>query len=915
MGEETDWREQVLFTIGPRICDDVFRYEALKQCLDKVTAHDSQDPNEVLNQVKLLLKTIPFFYDDVLFLIKRGLRIIPNDTPNPYLVEKPSGQSQDILNLNIDISSLIEPFSSTIALVNQDDEDDIDLYSLVKTRRKLWEEAFHRRNSLLITEHRSKCRRRSFSFFNSSKSKPVQISNKNGLKKQSATSSSSSSPREDVLREEALEITLQSTMSFPISRVDRIPRHITNIPSSHVHIQDDDEPLLNYIPLVRDVSQFDVLRQVVSLSDEYPLFSCEAGEELVQELTFEIVSHFGPTDFVLTVLAKEFQLPNRLIKSACKTRALRNVPLNTNKDSYLKVRTASEQEDLLINYRYFFCSQCKLFMCRCHELNRPPKYERLFPPQPAEPQQPINGTHFPVERPLVVNGHSLKTNGIDVKVNEEEDVSTDQLEREMISRQSNGIPNNEVPLDQTEAILVEHCHRVFPNNPSHAEVLFKCLTGKGDLEFVEESQRRAQRDLTDAEVRSRTMPSVKDGPQQDHHRIVLPRKLRFPCSHPGPCIAPECTCAAAKRYCESDCGCNSLTCCNMFQGCSCRPSSSSSSSNGVVGSCCSFGKDCRCRYYGKECVEGRCPCASSIACANMNITQAKPAPKLVVGVSEVHFNGVGLYAGEDIQRGTFIAEYVGEVLTSEEANARGYIYDNIVNISFLFQLCAGRDVDAVRRGNQTKWINCAPNRRILDEETASSSSSSSARSLSDSFESDIELEVDDEEEEGEEYVQKKSGDVEIVGSSFGSHSVMNSASKSRHSALRTRKMRKQWRSGGTPIIKRPAKRIWKEGEQKKKRRKRRRKGTTRTIGGGKGGGSKTSLIGKQATPPLMMQKSIDMLLKERRDIAKRGLPIHANVLSRIIFVNGEPRISFFAKRFIRKGEELCFDYGKFIKLF
>ena len=40
---------------------------------------------------------------------------------------------------------------------------------------------------------------------------------------------------------------------------------------------------------------------------------------------------------------------------------------------------------------------------------------------------------------------------------------------------------------------------------------------------------------------------------------------------------------------------------------------------------------------------------------------------------------------ENIKRGTFIVEYVGEVITNEEAERRGKVYDS-VGMTYLFDL-------------------------------------------------------------------------------------------------------------------------------------------------------------------------------------------------------------------------------------
>ena len=65
--------------------------------------------------------------------------------------------------------------------------------------------------------------------------------------------------------------------------------------------------------------------------------------------------------------------------------------------------------------------------------------------------------------------------------------------------------------------------------------------------------------------------------------------------------------------------------------------------------------------------------------------------------------GLGLYADEPIRKGRFVIEYVGRVLTSDEADRRGGKY--------LFEVSSRTTLDGTPRWNTARYINhsCKPN--------------------------------------------------------------------------------------------------------------------------------------------------------------------------------------------------------------
>ncbi|KAG6574656.1 Histone-lysine N-methyltransferase E(z) [Phytophthora cinnamomi] len=88
-------------------------------------------------------------------------------------------------------------------------------------------------------------------------------------------------------------------------------------------------------------------------------------------------------------------------------------------------------------------------------------------------------------------------------------------------------------------------------------------------------------------------------------------------------------------------------------------------------------------------------------CGNVNIMRGQMR-KIGVAASETH--GWGAYALEDAKKGDFMYEYTGSLLSQDEAERRGNVYDK-TTISFLFDLNEDSVVDATRKGNKSKFAN------------------------------------------------------------------------------------------------------------------------------------------------------------------------------------------------------------------
>ena len=80
-------------------------------------------------------------------------------------------------------------------------------------------------------------------------------------------------------------------------------------------------------------------------------------------------------------------------------------------------------------------------------------------------------------------------------------------------------------------------------------------------------------------------------------------------------------------------------------------------------------------------------------------------PRLFVARSKIH--GLGLFAGEDIEWGRRIIEYVGQPLSLKEVKRRQKFYDSI-GFTCLIQFSDGRGIDGISGSNEARFINHSP---------------------------------------------------------------------------------------------------------------------------------------------------------------------------------------------------------------
>uniref|UniRef100_A0A8C5C9A0 [histone H3]-lysine(27) N-trimethyltransferase n=1 Tax=Gadus morhua TaxID=8049 RepID=A0A8C5C9A0_GADMO len=345
-----------------------------------------------------------------------------------------------------------------------------------------------------------------------------------------------------------------------------------------------------------------------------------------------------------------------------------------------------QREQSLHSFHTLFCRRCFKYDCFLHPFHASPNVYKRKNKEIRIETEPCGADCFLLQACLVQHSPPLQPHS-----RCQTPTKLRPVEEELV-----GPPTEEDPWTGAEESLFRVLHGTYYNNFCSIARLIGSKNCKQVYEFAVKEVLIHRVPVQDGGI---SPQKKKRKHRQARHNNSSNQVYNYqPCDHPDHPCDSSCPCVMTQNFCEKFCRCET-ECQNRFPGCRCKTQCNT--------------KQCPCYLAVRECDPDLCmTCGAAdhwdskvVSCKNCSI-QRGLKKHLLLAPSDVA--GWGTFIKESVQKNDFISEYCGELISQDEADRRGRIYDKYMS-SFLFNLNNDYVVDATRKGNKIRFANHSVN--------------------------------------------------------------------------------------------------------------------------------------------------------------------------------------------------------------